>query len=60
MDVDLPVGAPVIVRLEGRAHAVGVGTVSMSRDEIVGTNKGIAVEMHHYLADGLWGQGDFK
>lgn len=54
MDVDLPVGSPVIIMAEGKMHACCIGLVKMTRDEIRDSPKGIGVENVHYLNDGLW------
>lgn len=50
----LPKGARVAVMCEGMEHAIGVGTMLMSSDEIAATGHGVAIEMHHILNDGLW------
>ena len=45
---------PVAIYAEGKQHAMAVGLTKMSRDDIFGINKGMAVETVHYLMDGLW------
>ena len=37
---DLPVGAPVAVMAEGKQHAMAIGVLSMSSEDIVSKNKG--------------------
>jgi PUA domain protein len=54
MPVDLPVGNPVVVLADGKEHAMAIGQVKMTRDDITSTKKGIAVEMMHFLNDGVW------
>merc|ERR1711865_1164 len=52
MEDDLPVGAPIQVQAEGTVHACAVGVLSMSVDDIRKLNKGVCIEMIHYLDDG--------
>ncbi len=47
-------GAIVIVNAEGKEHAMAVGKLVMSTEEIKSLNKGIGIELVHYLGDGLW------
>mmetsp|Transcript_5035 Transcript_5035/g.9270 ORF Transcript_5035/g.9270 Transcript_5035/m.9270 type:complete len:225 (+) Transcript_5035:3636-4310(+) len=51
---DLKEGEAVAVMAEGMKHAIAVGTLVMSADEIRATNKGIAIDFLLYLNDGLW------
>ena len=51
---DLAVGDPVAIYAEGKEHAIAIGCLLMSTDDIKSKNKGIAVENIHYLLDGLW------
>jgi len=44
----------VAVMAEGKEHALAIGIMKMSTDEIKAVNKGIGVENVHYLLDGLW------
>jgi PUA domain protein len=46
--------SPVAIYAEGKVHAMAVGITKMSTEDIIGLNKGIAVETVHYLMDGLW------
>lgn len=51
---DLPEGALVAVYAEGKQHALAVGKMAMSTDEIKSVGKGIGVEVFTHLGDGLW------
>lgn len=44
----------VSVYIEGKAHAVAVGKMLMSSDDIQSKNKGPCIENIHHLGDGLW------
>ena len=45
---------PVAIYAEGKTHAMAVGLMKMSTDDIIKINNGIAIETVHYLMDGLW------
>ena len=47
-------GQVVAVMAEGKKHAVAIGLMKMSSEELVAKNKGIGVDNIHYLNDGLW------
>ncbi|CAK7900979.1 translation machinery-associated protein 20 [[Candida] anglica] len=51
---DLPVDTIVAVYAEGKETALAIGKLIMSTDEIKSKNKGIGIELVHYLGDGLW------
>lgn len=51
---DLPKGTVVAITAEGKQHAVAIGKMAMSSEEIRETNKGIGIEVIHFLNDGLW------
>jgi PUA domain protein len=51
----LPAGTPVLIRAEGKDHAVGVGITKLGTEEMRKVNKGIGVEIVTYLGDDLWG-----
>lgn len=51
---DVKVGDLVFVYAEGKESALCVGKLKMSGEDIKTQNKGIAVEVIHYLGDGLW------
>ena len=42
---DLQVKAPVAITAEGKEHAMAVGVLSMSSDDIVSQNRGQALEV---------------
>ena len=50
----LEVGRTVQVRVEGKEHAIAVGILLMSTAAIKQINKGIAIQICHYLGDGLY------
>ena len=51
---DLPVDTPVQIMAEGKELPLAVGVTKMSTDDIKAVNKGIGVEVLHFLDDGLW------
>lgn len=48
-------GGIVAVYAEGKEHALALGKLTMSTEEIKLVNKGIGIELLCYLGDGLWG-----
>ncbi|KAK3724952.1 hypothetical protein QZH41_017159 [Actinostola sp. cb2023] len=42
------------IMAEGKEHALSIGVLKMSTEDITSVNKGIGVENIHYLNDGLW------
>lgn len=52
--LQVPEGAAVAIYAEGKEHAMALGLTKLSTEEIRSVNKGIAVELMHHLADGLW------
>lgn len=44
----------VAIMAEGKQLALGVAVTKMSTTNILEVNKGIALELVHYLNDGLW------
>ncbi|XP_057589293.1 malignant T-cell-amplified sequence 1-like [Hippopotamus amphibius kiboko] len=52
----LPAAArtPVAITAEGKQHALCVGVMRLSAEEIGRVNKGVGIENVHYLNDGLW------
>lgn len=59
MDVDLPADTPVVIMAEGKERALAIGILKMSTADIKEVNKGIGVEVLHYLGDGLWNEPVF-
>ncbi|QPG74318.1 translation machinery-associated protein 20 [Brettanomyces nanus] len=53
-DEDWPEGTTVAVYAEGKENALAIGKLLMSVDEIKKVNKGMGIELIHYLGDGLW------
>ena len=47
-------GKPVSIYGEDKEHAMALGIMKMSTEAIRQENKGIGVEVVHYLNDGLW------
>jgi predicted RNA-binding protein (TIGR00451 family) len=45
---------PVAIYAEGKEHALAVGITKMSTEAMRTVNKGIGVDLVHYLKDGLW------
>ncbi|XP_055328070.1 malignant T-cell-amplified sequence 1-like [Paramacrobiotus metropolitanus] len=51
---------PVLIVAEGKQHALGIGVMKMSTEAVRKTNKGIAVDLIHFLNDGLWQMKSLK
>ncbi|XBW38517.1 hypothetical protein QEN19_004106 [Hanseniaspora menglaensis] len=51
---DIAIDDLIIVYAEGKESALCVGKLKMTANDIKTSNKGIAVEVIHYLGDGLW------
>ena len=51
---DVPAESVVAIMAEGKEHACAIGITTMSSQQILKDNKGIAVENTHWLNDGLW------
>lgn len=45
---------PVAIYAEGKEHAVGLGLLKLSTEDIKKVNKGVGVEVTTYLGDDLW------
>lgn len=50
----------VAIMAEGKEHALAIGQMKLSTDEIRKINKGVGVETLHYLNDGLWHMKQIK
>ena len=50
----LEVGRGVIVMAEGKEHAIAVGHMKLSSEDVKNVNKGVAIETAHFLGDGLF------
>lgn len=44
----------VTIYAEGKESALAIGKLTMSTDDIKSKNKGVGIELLHYLGDGLW------
>ena len=51
---DLETDQLVAITAEGKEHAMGIGITLMDTDEIRSENKGKAIELLHFLGDGMW------
>jgi len=51
---DLPVDTPVQIMAQGKELPIAVGITKMSTDDMKSINKGIGVDVLHFLNDGLW------
>mmetsp|Transcript_22289 Transcript_22289/g.27322 ORF Transcript_22289/g.27322 Transcript_22289/m.27322 type:complete len:205 (+) Transcript_22289:108-722(+) len=52
--VGLEKGDGVVIFAEGKEHALAIGTMKMSSAAIRSKNKGIGIEVVHFLGDGLY------
>ncbi|XP_033111064.1 malignant T-cell-amplified sequence 1-like [Anneissia japonica] len=50
----------VAIMAEGKEHAIAIGLMKMSSDDIKTVNKGVGVENLHYVNDGLWQMKNIK
>jgi malignant T-cell-amplified sequence len=57
--VDVEAESAVAIYAEGKEHALGIGITLMSTNAIRETNSGIALEVVHFLGDGLWDAKQF-
>ncbi|PWA18565.1 hypothetical protein CCH79_00005697 [Gambusia affinis] len=55
-----PAAADTAIMAEGKQHALCVGVMKMSAENIEKVNKGIGIENVHYLNDGLWHMKTYK
>jgi len=54
MNTPLGEGAPVAVYVEGKEHALAIGVMKISTEDVRAINKGVAVEVLHFVGDDLW------
>jgi len=47
-------GDGVVIRAEGKEHAIAIGVMMMSSVDIRAKNKGVGIELAHSLGDGLF------
>ena len=54
MSTPLPEGAPVAVYAEGKEHALALGVMKLSTEDVRSVNKGVAIEAMHFQGDDLF------
>jgi len=54
MEDGIPEGTVVAIMAEGKKHALAMGIMKMSSDDIKKINKGIGVDVVTHLGDPLW------
>ena len=52
--VDCEAGEAVAIMAEGKEHAMGIGLMNMSSDEIKSEGKGEAIELIFFMNDAVW------
>lgn len=57
---ELEKGAGVVIYAEGKEYALAIGTMKMSSLQVRSKNKGIGIEVAHYLGDGLYQTNDIS
>ncbi|CAO2597373.1 Malignant T-cell-amplified sequence 1 [Lemmus lemmus] len=58
--VSAAVDAIAAIMADGKQHALCVGVIKMSAEDIEKVNKGTGIENIHYLNDGLWLMKTYK
>lgn len=51
---DVPESTTVAIMAEGKEHAMGIGKMVMSTEQIRKVNKDVGVELILFLNDGMW------
>lgn len=51
---EVDVGDVVAIMAEGKKHAMGIGRMAMTPEDIKSQGKGQAIEMETHLCDALW------
>lgn len=54
MTAGVPPEAIVAIMAEGKQHALAIGQMKMSSEDIQSINQGVGIENLHFLTDGLW------
>tara|TARA_B110001450_G_C17451446_1_gene412200 strand:- start:67 stop:588 length:522 start_codon:yes stop_codon:yes gene_type:complete len=54
IDLSVPEGGAVAIMAEGKVHAMGVGLMKQSGEDVKATGKGVAIESIQFLNDQLW------
>ena len=60
MPDDLEKGRGVVIFAEDKEHALAVGVMKLSAEEIKTKNKGIGIEVAHFMGDGLYNTDDIS
>lgn len=60
MPEQLEKGHAVVIMAQSKQHAIAVGVMKMSVNDIRSKNKGVAVEVNHFLGDGLYNTIDIS
>ncbi|PAV89589.1 hypothetical protein WR25_18094 [Diploscapter pachys] len=58
MTAGVPKGAIVAIMAEGKQHALAIGQMLMSTEDVQSVNKGYGIDNIHCLNDGLWRLGE--
>lgn len=53
-------GRGIVILAEGKENALAVGVMKMSVNDIKNKNKGVGVEVSHFLGDGLYNTNDIS
>lgn len=53
-------GRGIVILAEGKENALAVGVMKMSVNDIRNKNKGVGVEVSHFLGDGLYNTNDIS
>jgi len=51
---DVKSGSSVAILCEGKINCIAIGRTTMSKNEMIKTNKGIGIELIHYIGDDAW------
>nr|CAB3263706.1 malignant T-cell-amplified sequence 1-like [Phallusia mammillata] len=54
LDEDCKLNQVIALYAEDKTHALAIGLMKMTPQDIIKVNKGIGIETVHYLNDGLW------
>nr|CCA18681.1 conserved hypothetical protein [Albugo laibachii Nc14] len=53
-ECDVPAGTPVAIMAEGKEMAMAIGILTLSTREIKDRNKGVGIDLMHFVGDELW------
>jgi PUA domain protein len=51
---EVKAGSSVAIYLEGKQYPLAIGRTTMSKNEMIKVNKGIGIELIHYVGDDAW------